>query len=137
METDATSLAVQTSGTDGPYLLTLEGTGALNAVQTDSFHQDAQPKVDLLLVIDDSGSMANKQQQMINNLTSFMTYAVRARSVDYHIAVTTMSTAIADPSIDCTSTNGDPTQGTVGPCGKFVPRRRQPAAHHHAADRGR
>ena len=120
VETDATSLAVQTSGTDGPYLVTLEGSGALSAVQTDEYHQDAQPKVDLLIVVDDSASMATKQQQLITNFNSFIAFA-ESESIDYHIAVTTTSLAVTDPSIDCTSTNGDPTMGTVGPCGKFVP----------------
>ena len=120
VETDATSLAISTGGTDGPYLVTLEGSGALNAVQTDEYHQDAQPKVDLLIVVDDSASMLTKQQKLTSNFNSFIAFA-QSESIDYHIAVTTTSVGSVDPSIDCTSTNGDPMVGTVGPCGKFVP----------------
>jgi hypothetical protein len=119
VQTDAVSVEVQTQELATPYVVTLEGRGDTTAVQTDTFQQDAQPKVDVLLVVDDSGSMYSKQQAVAQNFQSFIQFAVN-QQVDYHIAVTTTSVG-ADGYTDCNSTNGDPDEGSIGPCGKFAP----------------
>jgi hypothetical protein len=79
--------AVQ-DGQSVTYLVGLTGNGDSLGQQTDTFMQDLQPKADILLVIDDSGSMQDKQTSLANNFASFIQYAVAA-NVDYHLGVTT------------------------------------------------
>ncbi len=70
------------------YLVTLTGTGDSQGLNTDTFTQDSKPKADILLVIDNSCSMSDKQQALSVNFASFIKYANTAQ-VDYQIAVTT------------------------------------------------
>ncbi len=70
------------------YLVTLTGTGDTQGLNTDTFTQDTKPKADILLVIDNSCSMSDKQQALSVNFASFIKYANTAQ-VDYQIAVTT------------------------------------------------
>ncbi|MBX7097253.1 MAG: choice-of-anchor D domain-containing protein [Myxococcaceae bacterium] len=70
------------------YLVTLRGTGDTLGLNVDVFKQDAKPKADILLVIDNSCSMSDKQQALASNFTSFIKYANTAQ-VDYQIGVTT------------------------------------------------
>lgn len=70
------------------YLVALAGAGDTTGQQTDTFLQDKQPKADILLVVDDSGSMGDKQASLAMNFGSFIQYAVSA-DVDYHLGVTT------------------------------------------------
>ncbi|HUB05974.1 MAG TPA: choice-of-anchor D domain-containing protein [Myxococcales bacterium] len=69
-----------------PYLVTFHGEANANAVQTDTFVQSSQPKVDILWIIDndDNGQV---QQLVAQNIPSFMQYA-QSQGIDYHIAVT-------------------------------------------------
>ena len=71
---------------NAPYLVTFQGEANQNAVQTDTFVQSSQPKVDILWVIDndDNGQV---QQLVAQNIPSFMQYA-ESQGIDYHIAVT-------------------------------------------------
>ncbi|MHB8417352.1 MAG: choice-of-anchor D domain-containing protein [Myxococcales bacterium] len=71
---------------NAPYLVTFKGEASENAVQTDTFVQSSQPKVDILWVIDndDNGEV---QTLVANNMPSFMQYAI-SQGIDYHIAVT-------------------------------------------------
>jgi len=55
---------------------------------TDVFTQAPAQAVDILLVVDNSGSMAPYQQKLGDSFDSFISYFVGA-NVDYHIAVTT------------------------------------------------
>ena len=71
-----------------PYLISMRGRAADDATQTDNFFQENRPKVDLLFVVDNSGSMSPYQEAIATNFAAFMTYA-NAQQVDYHIAVTT------------------------------------------------
>lgn len=71
-----------------PYLVALMGRAADDAIQTDTFKQEDRPKVDLLFVVDNSGSMSEEQAALAANFADFMTFA-NAQQVDYHIAVTT------------------------------------------------
>ncbi len=70
------------------YLVGLQGRGDTTGVQIDTYTQDLQPKADILLVIDDSCSMQDKQNALASNFSSFIQYAVAA-NVDYQIGVTT------------------------------------------------
>jgi hypothetical protein len=84
------------------YLVGLQGNGDAIGQQTDTFMQDLSPKADILLVVDDSGSMSDKQQSLAANFSSFIQYAVAA-NVDYHIGITTTSVARCEdvPGFGC------------------------------------
>jgi hypothetical protein len=64
------------------------GLGLARPTRTDTFVQDARAKVDVLFVVDNSGSMMEEQQNLGKNFASFLSSA-QAQSVDYHIGVTT------------------------------------------------
>ncbi|MCA2977297.1 MAG: hypothetical protein INH37_03350, partial [Myxococcaceae bacterium] len=87
-DTGAVSIEVLQSGQTVTYLVGLTGNGDPSGQQTDSFMQDLQPKADILLVIDDSGSMGDKQAALSRNFSSFIQYAASA-GVDYQLGVIT------------------------------------------------
>jgi hypothetical protein len=87
-DSGAIALNVVQAGQQVQYLVAIQGRGDVGGRQTDSFKQDQQARADILLVIDDSCSMADKQVSLANNFTSFIQYAVTA-SVDYQIGVVT------------------------------------------------
>jgi hypothetical protein len=70
------------------YTASLIGRGSANANQVDSFVQESGAKVDVLFVVDNSGSMMEEQQSLGANFAAFMS-AATASGVDYHIGVTT------------------------------------------------
>lgn len=90
------SLSVLQSGQPVTYRVTLKGTGDAFGVQTDTFTQDEKPQADILMVVDNSCSMANKQTSVADNFGAFVDYAVDA-GVDWHIGVTTTD----DDAEDC------------------------------------
>ena len=57
------------------------------------------PSVDILFVIDDSGSMDTYQQRLRANARSFVDYFFDRNVIDYHIGVTTSSTNPKEPSV--------------------------------------
>ncbi len=59
----------------------------------DVFFQNPADKVDILLVVDNSGSMLPYQVKLGSNFQEFLTYFVEAE-VDYHIGVTTTDTVV-------------------------------------------
>lgn len=77
-----------------PYLVSLTGSAQPDAVQRDRFAQEKRP-IDILFVIDDSGSMSPYQQSLATNLESFMRFA-NSQLVDYRIAVTTTDVDTGD-----------------------------------------
>jgi hypothetical protein len=70
------------------YLVTLSGAADNVGLQTDNFNQSAKPKADILLTIDDSESMSDKQQALADNFASFFSYAI-SRQADFQLGVTT------------------------------------------------
>jgi hypothetical protein len=70
------------------YLVTMVGAGAVDAAQTDDFEQLGKPKVDMLWIIDNSGSMFEEQTALASNFAAFIEFA-QAQQIDYQIAVTT------------------------------------------------
>jgi len=76
------------------YTAGLVGRGASKAEQTDRFLQESQAKVDVLFVVDNSGSMMEEQQSLGQNFAAFLS-AANAAAVDYRIGVTTTG---LDPS---------------------------------------
>ena len=83
---DAASLRVQALGTT--FTAGLLGTAQAHPTQTDHFAQQGQAKVDVLFVIDNSGSMMEEQASLSQNFAAFLSGA-QQQAVDYHIAVTT------------------------------------------------
>ena len=67
---------------------------AENPVKTDRIVQLTSPSVDVLWVVDNSGSMGDNQQALANNFPAFMNYFLGS-GLDYHIGV--VSTDMADP----------------------------------------
>lgn len=66
--------------------------------QCDTFQQLSVRKVDILWVVDSSGSMAPKQQRLAANFTGFINQLVSAQPpIDFHIAMTTTDTD--DPAV--------------------------------------
>ncbi|MCP3141246.1 choice-of-anchor D domain-containing protein [Pyxidicoccus xibeiensis] len=76
------------------YTAGLVGRGVTKAEQTDRFFQESEAKVDVLFVVDNSGSMMEEQQSLGQNFAAFLSAANQA-SVDYRIGVTTTG---LDPS---------------------------------------
>ncbi len=107
------------------YLVTLSGRGDLVAIQTDTFAQDPQPKVDVLFVVDNSGSMDDKQTSLGTNFGNFIQFADSQR-IDYHIAVTTTSVDPTDSSYE----NGSfvPMPGAASPNPRVITRKTPNAA---------
>jgi hypothetical protein len=94
---DLGAVFVHVDGMDQPYTAMLRGEGAHGAVQTDRFVQNERPKVDVLWVIDNSGSMSDEQDAIAENLAAFLSFA-EAQHIDYQIGITT--TGIT-PSAGC------------------------------------
>lgn len=99
-DSGAIAIDVIQSGQSVRYLVTLNGNGDATGLQTDTFVQDLKPKADILMVVDDSGSMQDKQQSMATNFQSFIQYAVAA-GVDWQIGVTTTNDQDCFPGFPC------------------------------------
>lgn len=83
------------AGTDLPDLeIPLQGTGINSSAAADVFHLPADVKVDVLWVVDNSGSMYEEQEALAENFSGFIGWA-QTLGVDYHIGVT--STDMEDP----------------------------------------
>src|SRR5207248_9153469 len=87
-DTGAVAINAVQGGNNVTYIVTLRGTGDTIGLNTDVFVQDAKPKAETLLCVDNSGSMYDKQQSLANNFGSFIKYTISA-AVDYLLAVTT------------------------------------------------
>jgi hypothetical protein len=93
-------------GQEGPPVsVPLRGEGTTEREQDDVFDQFSDPKVDVLWVVDDSGSMSWVQTELANNFGQFFT-ASNVAAADFHIGVTT---TLAFDEL-CTPS---PTTGTV------------------------
>ncbi|MBI1948035.1 MAG: choice-of-anchor D domain-containing protein [Deltaproteobacteria bacterium] len=89
---ESANLVVPTQLPDGnegpPVSVPLRGQGTTDTFQTDVFDQFTDPKVDVLWVVDDSGSMSDFQDELSANFPQFFTLS-GVSGADYHIAVTT------------------------------------------------
>ncbi|MBS2020895.1 MAG: choice-of-anchor D domain-containing protein [Deltaproteobacteria bacterium] len=72
----------------GVITVGLKGTGTTDKHQVDTFTQTLQPQVDLLFVIDNSGSMQDYQSSLSQEAPKFIQQAL-AKNVDYQFGVTT------------------------------------------------
>ena len=71
-----------------PLSVAIHGEGTSVLEQTDTFFQREPEAVDVLFVIDNSGSMMDKQQAMAGAFDDFIRYAT-SQNIDYHIGTTT------------------------------------------------
>ena len=74
--------------TAGSGAMTLRGVGASDGQRTDVFQQAAEFQVDILFVVDNSGSMKDEQEALIAGFEGFITQAA-VWDVQYHIGVIT------------------------------------------------
>ena len=92
---------------NNPYVTVgLKGEGTTNAHQVDTFNQATTPKVDLLFVIDDSGSFGFYQSQISQQASSFINAALKYNA-DYHIGVS------ANDVVDNPAGGGNSYPGTI------------------------
>jgi hypothetical protein len=82
------AILLNTSERPEPYNIGVKGRASADAVQRDRFSQERVPTVDMLFIIDNSGSMESSQTSLANNFGGFMQFAI-TQQVDYRIAVTT------------------------------------------------
>ena len=85
----------------------LTGIGSTSSTNTDTFIQPAQTPADLLLVVDDSCSMSDKQAALAANFASFIAYANQL-GVPYQIGVTTTDDTPLGPQGRLLRTAGNP-----------------------------
>lgn len=84
---DAAAFRVETAE-EGALTAGLIASALQRPTRTDRFFQESQALVDVLFVIDNSGSMSDKQESVARNMAAFLSVAVR-EGVDYHLGVTT------------------------------------------------
>jgi hypothetical protein len=75
-------------GNGAPLTVPLAGESTTNSSQTDVFQQLVDNKIDILWVVDDSGSMSEEQALLGTNFSSFIAFA-DGLGVDYQVGVTT------------------------------------------------
>ncbi len=86
-EPDGAALSID-DGEGQPRTVGLFGLALQQPSQEDDFTQQAAPKVDVLMVIDNSGSFGGQLQAMHDNADAFLQAAL-ASGVDFHLGVTT------------------------------------------------
>lgn len=75
-------------GASDTYIVSLDGSGEVAARQVDEFSQLGRPQVDILFVIDHTGSMGDEQAAIASNFEDFIRFA-QAQALDYQLGVTT------------------------------------------------
>jgi hypothetical protein len=71
-----------------PISIPLVAQGTLTSEQTDTFKQALKQQIDILFVIDDSGSMSSHQKNIADNFRSFIQMAIQL-TVDFQIGIVT------------------------------------------------
>ena len=88
-----------------------EGVGTIESISNDTFTQDTLLPVDVLFVIDNSGSMSSNQASLASNFDTFINMFVTS-GVDFHLAfITTDSSDFVGDMI---------TSSTVDPIGEAI-----------------
>jgi len=85
---DSCGLAFYTDTDTPTVVVPLDGAGTYESEQTDEFVQTAGTQVDVLFVVDNSGSMGEEQSNLASNFDTFIQGA-QTWSIDYQIGVTT------------------------------------------------
>lgn len=103
------------------YTVSLVGAGDQAGANVDTFVQQSEDKADILLVIDNSCSMAEEQQALATNFDSFIQHA-KASGTDFNIAVVTTDVASSNAGKFVSGTGNTEkvlTQSTPGLVAKF------------------
>ncbi len=104
------------------HLLSVHGVGSTAATRTDGFDEPTTQKVDVLFVVDNSGSMSIYQAALTANLDAFLKYAL-AQNIDFHIGVTTTGQSpIVGSGISCPGGADGGEAGRLFPVDNSVPR---------------
>lgn len=113
-------------GNGAPLTVPLRGESTTNSNQTDVFTQLTDNKIDILWVVDDSGSMSEEQSLLGTNFNSFIMFA-DTLGVDYQIGVTTteVNDSVAGTLWACSGynkiiTNTDPNRSAAFDCAANV-----------------
>jgi hypothetical protein len=85
---DGVPVLVSASVLGAPLTLSVSGRGTANDVRTDTFIQKSREAVDVLFVLDNSGSMMEEQEAIGAGFADFIQYAIN-QGLDYRIGVTT------------------------------------------------
>jgi hypothetical protein len=102
---DACTIQIQSSDSTSPLLsVGLTGSGTYETEQTDLFTQVSGQEVDVLFVIDDSGSMCEEQDRLVANYNAFISQS-KVWGNDYHIGV--MSLNVVDENVMGKLNRGD------------------------------
>ncbi|MBK7863296.1 MAG: choice-of-anchor D domain-containing protein [Archangiaceae bacterium] len=80
------AVVVTVAGNNETHLVRLSGAGDSVGHNLDAFRQGAEAKADILLAIDGSCSMGNKQMALATNTAAFFQYA-QMQGIDYHVGV--------------------------------------------------
>lgn len=86
--TAAVEIVGSFEGQPATYVVDLRGRGSQDASQTQRFTQLAVPRVDVLFVVDHTGSMTEEQQALASNFKTFVRFA-EAQRLDYQLGITT------------------------------------------------
>lgn len=102
------------AGNPVTYIVSLLGVGSNDARQVDNFEQLGKPKVDILFVIDNSGSMGDEQTALSANFSAFIQFA-EAQAIEYQLAVTTTDVDSGGELGRFVPVTGSPTDRIVTP----------------------
>jgi hypothetical protein len=91
---DGAPILVSASVLGAPLTLAVSGRGTADDRRTDTFTQKSREAVDVLFVLDNSGSMMEEQEAIGAGFADFIQYAIN-QGLDYRIGVTTTG---IDPS---------------------------------------
>lgn len=95
--TDECVMQISSNDQSLPSLnVALSGTGTYETHQTDRFKQVSGQEVDILFVIDDSGSMCEEQDRLVSNFAEFIQQSTIWNN-DYHIGV--ISTMVTNDNV--------------------------------------
>ena len=95
--TDTCSLFIVSSDSQTPTEVPVTGWGAYPAELVDLFTDSEAQKVDVLFVVDDSGSMSEEQVNLSDSFEAFI-YEAASWDSDYQIAVTTTTISLLELS---------------------------------------
>ena len=88
---DTCHIHIESTDSTAPLVtVKLEGEGTFETEQTDIFTQVTGQEVDILMVIDDSGSMCGEQDKLIAAYDDFIQHAAVLEN-DYHIGIISMN----------------------------------------------
>jgi len=93
----------------GTFTVPLSAEATIISHQVDKFHQNDKPTVDILFVVDCSGSMSDDQDNMARNFDSFINFAI-SWNADIQIGITAADDAGDSSCRGCSQGNlkGDP-----------------------------